>query len=78
MHTFIKYEGTNFEKEQKALKDIEEWFGDRWETVVPVMVHEVARGVTPKQFELLCSFAGIEGYPVQVLYKYITASLVEE
>lgn len=53
------------EKSAKALKDIKEWFGSR-------AIHDlelyVKDGATIEQFRFMCSFGGVSGFPVDVLY----------
>lgn len=49
-----------------AVNDIQEWFGDRYERLAEQM-----RFVTDCElFALLCSFAGVSGFPVKAWYEH--------
>ena len=67
MHTTISYEGLDKEaKQAKALKDMQEWFGSRWEKVLATLQKE-APSMNMREFRMALSFAGVQGYPVEVL-----------
>lgn len=69
MHTNIDYSGYSADvKKAEALKDCREWLSDdQFETL-----SEYALVATQRQFAFACSFAGIQGYPVTVLWTYLS------
>lgn len=64
MKTTISYadrETPNFD----AVADIQNYLGDRYETVA-----EVVKPLPWEQFQIACSFAGIEGFPVTAWFRH--------
>jgi len=55
------------QKSQKALSDAKAWLGVKQKRALKQYVKE---GCTEDDFHAACSFAGISGFPVQVLYKH--------
>lgn len=78
-HYDIKYDTSDRDAaDAKAIQDVEEWLGDRFEEVMKKMSE--ADGATPREVRLAMSFAGIQGYPVGAVirtYMPITAKLLE-
>lgn len=71
-HYTVDYSNLNddpISKHNKAIQDIKEYIGDdRFETLT-----EKFKQMSPslEQFELMVSFAGVQGYPVKAWYNYI-------
>lgn len=75
MHYEIEYDNLEDPKTVKqAIKDTQQFIGKgkKWERLVIIISAAIASGNTMPQMRLVCSFAGIEGYPVYALCKYIT------
>lgn len=65
MHYEVKYEGEA--ARERALQDCRNWLGDeRWNLLNAQFAQ--MEPLTREQFGLMCSFAGIQGYPVTVWY----------
>lgn len=64
MHTTIDYSNSpapNFD----AIEDIKEYLGQtKWDEISP----EMAKVISPKQFEFYCCITGISGLPVRAWY----------
>jgi hypothetical protein len=60
-------------KRAEALKDLREWFGDRYEGILADFraVH-AKHPLSFNRVELYLSVAGVYGYPVVVFYKEMT------
>ena len=67
----IKYDGPDADK--KAIKDIKSFIGKgkRWELLTIIVSASIASGSRLPAIEMMCGFAGIQGYPVQALCRYI-------
>ena len=57
---------TGPDKANAALDDVREYLG---EAKFAVLL-DAARDYNFEQFEVLCGFAGIEGYPVRAMYEF--------
>ncbi len=73
-HYEIKYDTTDPKHLTKAIRDIQNFIGKgkRWERFVIIMGAAIGAGQTMPQIRQLCSFSGIEGFPVYAICKYIT------
>lgn len=62
---------------KKAIRDIQQFIGKgkRWEKTLMVITGMVASGSAMPQIRFACGFAGIQGYPVTALCKYICETL---
>lgn len=68
MKTEILYNQTNeIEKHNAAIKDCQNYLGDRWFKFI-----EYLKTCEKMQdFEIACSFVGIQGYPVKALRNHL-------
>jgi len=71
MHTTIDYGKLDGKaKEDKAIADIVNWFGaERYATLTAAFKKEPKP--TLDRFHLMCSIAGVQGYPVTVWYRQL-------
>lgn len=69
MHYTVNYEGLDpIAKHNKAIADIKEYLGeDRFETLTEQFKN---RSPSFEQFELMVSFAGVQGYPAKAWFNY--------
>lgn len=66
MHTNIKYDGTEQEKDAKAIEDIKEYLGeDKYSILVALAKSEAHIDYV----ENILGFAGIQGYPVNAFLR---------
>lgn len=76
MHTEIHY---NIEKQkeedERALKDMANWFGDKWENIIKLLSEDKSI-TTLKTFRFLLSFSGVEGYPVMAFVRKYRPDLI--
>lgn len=69
MHTTTSYEGlSDIEKHNKAIEDVKEWFGPKFDWIVEEFRK---KGLTLEQFTMYMSLGGVEGYPVKAFYNYV-------
>lgn len=68
MHTKFDYDKISDpeKRKAKALADVRDWIGKKKYATVMRDVKRCNPAMTYSQFQLMCSFAGIEGYPVKV------------
>ena len=81
MHTEISYENLDDPKtERKAIRDIQDFIGKgkKWDRLLIVVTAAISTGASMQLIHTICSFAGIQGYPVEALTKYITRTLGTE
>lgn len=72
MHNDIHYNLDNQEAaEAAAMEDIKVWLVGRFDHISSLLKAEIASGCTLEQFELMVSFAGIQGYPVKIWFKQL-------
>ena len=69
-HYTINYEGrTPIDKHNSAIQDIKDWLGEeRFDKLVKAIKADPQYSF--EQFQLIVSFAGVQGYPVKALYNY--------
>jgi len=79
MHTNIEYTGTEAEKQARAMKDIQEWFGSRYAEITRdfkgAIIHE---NMTEEHFRTLCAFGGIQGYPITVWWQKLQDEIAND
>lgn len=74
-HTEVNYNDPDPAKNQtKAMNDLRSFIGrgQSFEKFLVIATTGILQGYNMTQFRLMCSFAGVEGYPVEALAKYIT------
>lgn len=74
-HTEVKYNDPDPTKNQtKAMNDLRSFIGrgQSFEKFLVIATTGILQGYTMKKFRFACAFAGVEGYPVKALAKYIT------
>lgn len=73
MHYNVDYNGlTPQAKHNKAIEDIKEYMGDiRYNLMSGTFIETYPCGMSLEQFELIASFAGVQGYPVRAWYNEI-------
>lgn len=75
MHYTIDYEGLGpTEKYNKAIQDIKDYMGeDKFNTMTQRFRGEYPGGenMPLDRFELIVSFAGVQGYPAKAWHQYI-------
>lgn len=71
MHTEINYTDheTETAKRDAALRDIQDWFGSRYDSIVALFLAEGK--IEPNAFMQAMAFAGVQGYPVTVFYDHL-------
>ena len=77
MHTEIKYEGSQREKDDAAIEDIIEWLGaDRFWAITQALGEQAETvGLSYKQMGLYAGLAGIGGYPTDAWFRYIADTI---
>lgn len=76
MHHDVRYDLSNpAEAQDQAMKDIEEWLGDRFSTVEATVKRVVDGGCPFDEFQFAVSFVGIQGYPVKVWYQRLGGTI---
>lgn len=67
----VNYEGLDpIAKHNKAIEDIKDYMGsERFEMLTELFKNEGE--MTLGQFEMVVSFAGVQGYPAKAWYNYI-------
>ena len=66
-HYNVRYDGDG--AEDRAMEDLRDWFGaDRFDTVNELLQKSIADGSIRNrmQFRFQVSFAGVQGYPVEI------------
>lgn len=72
MHTIISYKDLPLnERERAALDDVREYLSTRRFLNLVQKFREEKPDLSLGAFEVIISFAGISGYPVNVFYKHI-------
>jgi len=67
-----KYDLTDKEAaDVKAIQDIKDYLGDNWDRLLAVITYAIADGSKFVGIEFLCSFAGVQGYPIHALCRHI-------
>jgi hypothetical protein len=71
MHTDITYPVEDEQREAKALADVEAWFGKKKfaELEAAFRADYPTQEIHLHRFRTLCSFAGVQGYPVGVWFR---------
>ena len=78
MHYEINYKGhaTVADADRAALKDIAEWMGqERYDRLCETFA-ALEQPMSQEDFAVVCSFAGIQGYPVEAWYRSLWPSCV--
>ncbi len=57
-------------KHNKAIQDIKDYMGNQRFRHLTKLFRESADSISPDQFALMTSFAGVQGYPVKAWYNY--------
>lgn len=59
---------TGEEKRQKAIKDAKFFLGEEhYNKCITVIAKSMTEGTSPESAQFMLSFAGVEGYPAQVM-----------
>lgn len=60
------------EKHNKAIQDIKDWMGvERFDKITELFKQNYPTGPGIDQFNLMCAFVGVSGYPVKAWYNLI-------
>ena len=59
------------EKDAKALQDLRDYLGEERFADLTSRIKSVETPVSYKEFVMLMSLAGVEGYPVKAYYKFL-------
>lgn len=79
MHTDILYSGSVEEKDAKALRDLADWFGDKWPQLDSDFRNDFEHeGLTFKQLRFYMSFGGVQGYPVEAYARSIGMTIPDK
>lgn len=78
MHTSIHYDLSNpVQAHAKAIQDVKDWLGEKYEKVSLELGATVKAGCTLEVFEMMVSFAGIQGYPAKAWYVELGGTKLE-
>jgi len=77
MHYEIKYEGSQEEKDAKALKDLREYMGDKWFNSVVESAKNDHNLTSMAQLRFMFSMGGVTGYPVDAFQRKYLPDLKE-
>ena len=69
MHTTIDYSNKS---SNHVIDDLKDWFGEeKFASLSKLFQEEFKESPSSEHFSMLCSIAGVQGYPVRVWYEYL-------